>query len=195
MNVFLNPVVDFDDPVSEISDLIQGETDARRRAQLERIGEQINLERRTRVEVGINFRRSLVRNGAVLLWVIRDSNNEIRQLSGRRAWLKFWLDRETDASKRREFEESLARVESEMARQQPVRFDSLQNYAEILEIIASSAELEQYDEAIDLLQQELETLGRVQLQELVEEFRRDLDHYMERRDMSRRELLDLAVES
>lgn len=195
MNIFLSPVADFDDPVAEISGLIQGETDARRRAQLERIGEQINLERRTRVEVGNNFRRSLVRNGALLLWVIRDSNNEFTQLSRSRARLKFWLDRETDASKRREFEENLAATEFEMERQRPVRIDSLQSYAEILEIIASSADLEKYDEAIDLLQQELETLGRDQLQGLVEEFRRDLELYLERRDMSGMELLDLAVES
>ena len=195
MNIFLNPADDVDDPVAEITGLIQSETDARRKAQLEVIGELINVERRIQVEADYRFRNSLVRNGALLLWVIRDSNNAIRQLSRRRASLKVWLGRETDFEKRQALEERLAEVETEMARQRPVRFDSLQSYAEILEIIASSEEPEHYDEAIDLLQQELEPLGRVQLMGLVEEFRRDLELYIERRDMSGNELLDLAVES
>ena len=195
MNIFLNPADDVDDPVAEITSLIQSETDARRKAQLEVIGELINVERRIQIEADDRFRNSLVRNGALMIRVIRESNGETGQLSLRRARLKVRLRRETDSQERQALEGRLAEAEAELARRRPVLLDSLQSYAEILEIIASSTELEQYDEAIDLLKRELAPLGRVQLMGLVDEFRRDLELYIERRDMSVKELLDLAVES
>ncbi len=194
MNVFADPVEDIDDPVVEIAELVQSETDARRKAQLELITELISVERRVQVETDQRFHRSVVRNGALLLWSIRNSNEMIKELSVERARLNVRLSLEADEERRQRLETRFAEVDAEMARQRPVRFDSLQSYAEILEIIASSTDSALFDEATEQLVQELAPLGRDQMLELVAEFRRDLDLYVERRDLSRRELLDLAVE-
>ncbi|MGB0499391.1 MAG: hypothetical protein ACPGID_13715, partial [Rubricella sp.] len=138
--------------------------------------------------------RANLTNGAVLVSIIRQTSRNITRFETVRDEARAGLEVFTEGDRRAELEGYLTFAERELSNLTPTRDDALTSYGQSLESFVSGVDPILMRNAQDRLRIELQMSGQQRLEELVEQFLFDIETYRANPELSRADLVQLAVD-
>lgn len=179
------------DPDSLVSAMIDIETDPRRAAALEEL--QLELRRaRDRAATALQqSARATLLAGAVFVETLSESEARI---TAKAASIRMLVGLKRSGSRSLMFDRQLGAHLSQIRQMRQLQATNLLSYRAVLDTLAADIEPETRETAFGVLREELILTGQHSVLDALDRFRRDLERYSARPDMTSPELLTLALD-